>query len=434
MVLKSGIKFFSVVLVIVLLSYVALYGFNQLWGVNIPSVKDSVRLGLDLQGGVYIVYQADTDKPVTAGEMASAVEVIRRRLDAKNYNDANVTSDLANKRLVVEIPAVQDGDEAVREIGQVAKLTFREPDAEGHPIPEGKIILDGQDIKTATALYGLLQEGGNHEDYVQLELKPEGAEKFSDATERLIGKPIAIYLDDSLQSAPFVGSKIPGGTAIISGQFTAETAGSLAALIRSGALPFSLKPIQVEEIGPTLGQKALSVSLSAGAVALLLIMIFMLIYYRLPGIMADIALIAYVIITALVMSFTKITLTLPGIAGLILSMGMAVDANIIIFERIKEEMATGKTSRGAINAGFKRAFSAIFDSNTTTIIAGGVLWWLGTGPIQGFGKVLVIGVIVSMFMALTLTRFLLEQFTGFIPNLGKHGWLYGAVFKGGKAE
>lgn len=385
-----------------------------------------IRQGLDLQGGVYIVYQPKTDKTVTVADMFSAKEVIRKRLDSKGLFDANVTIDNANNRLIVEVPGETNAQKAVADIGRTAKLQFKDSD--------GNVIIEGNDIVDASSEYSgggrTLKKAGW---VVTLKFSPQAATKFADATERVAKLSaqnknyISIYLDDKLLSSPRVSERIDGGSAIIEGaDYTAESTKADAALIRSGALPFSLSPIQVEAIGPTLGQQALTVSIQAGIIAFILVCIFMLLWYRLPGIVADIALVAYVSVIILILSASKITLTLPGIAGIILSVGMAVDANILIFERVKEELRAGKTLRGAVDAGFKRAFKTIVDANITTIIVGVVLFLLGTGPIQGFAVTLTLGVILSFLSAITLTRYLLIQAMG----LGlKHTWLYG--YKGG---
>jgi len=385
-----------------------------------------IRQGLDLKGGVYIVYEPQTDKTVSANDMFSAKEVIRKRLDNKGLFDASVTIDTTNNRLIVEIPGETNAQKAVSDIGQTAKLQFKDSD--------GNVIIQGKDIVDAGSEYvnssNSLKKAGW---VVTLKFSSEAAVKFADATERLSKLAaqnknfISIYLDEKKLNSATVDERIDGDSAIIEGRdYTAESTKADAALIRSGALPFSLNPIQVEAIGPTLGQQALIISLQAGMLAFALVCIFMLIWYRLPGIVADIALVAYVAITILILSASKIALTLPGIAGIILSVGMAVDANILIFERVKEELKAGKTLRGAVDTGFKRAFKTIVDANITTIIVGVILFMLGTGPIQGFAVTLTLGVLLSFFSAITLTRYLLIQMMG----LGlKHTWLYG--YKGG---
>ncbi len=271
-----------------------------------------------------------------------------------------------------------------------------------------------------------------------MKLKKDGATRFAEATGRLIGKPIAIFMDDQLISAPTVQAHITGGEATISigGQNGSEEqkaeAANLAGLIKSGSLPFKLEAKQVNNISPTLGASALSVSLLAFVVAFILICLFMIIYYRLPGFVASIALFLHTILEILFLSWLGITITLPGIAGLILTIGMAVDANVIIFERIKDELRSGKTLHAAIDVGFKRAFSAILDGNVTTLIAAAVLLKFGTGPIQSFAYTLGIGVILSFITAVTATRIMLRTISDL--DLAKHKWLYGVTMRGGKAN
>lgn len=412
-------KFLAVTLVIGILAYIAYIG--------VPIYKTSlgakyVRQGLDLKGGVYIVYEPQTDdKQITKEQMDSAKRVIRKRLDNKGYNEASVTVD-ANNRLIVEIPDEKDPQKAVQDIGKTAKLQFRGPD--------GQVIVEGNDIVDA----GYEKNQNKAGWVVTLKFSGEATKKFAAATESISKLPegqnfISIHLDEMMISSPRVSHKIDSDSAIIEGtDFTSESSKELADLIRSGALPFSLKAVQVDGIGPILGQEALKISIQAGLLAFAIICVFMLFWYRLPGLVAVISLIAYTAVIILILSVLRnyIQLTLPGIAGIILSIGMAVDANIIIFERLKEELRAGKTLRGAVEVGFNRAFKTIFDANITTIIVGAVLWALGTGPIQGFAKVLIIGVVLSFLSAITLTRFLLIQVMG----LGlRQRWLYG--HKGG---
>ncbi|MGE5328714.1 MAG: protein translocase subunit SecD [Deltaproteobacteria bacterium] len=425
-------KLLITAVVIALVGYVAYSGVTLFYD---SKTKQSfsvgskhIRQGLDLKGGVYVVFEPKTDKAVTIDELASTKQVIRKRLDYKGLFDANVTIDSANGRLIVEIPGETDPQKAVAEIGKTAKLQFKDSD--------GKVIIEGNDIVDAQSDYA---GGGNSMQkagwVVKLKFSPQAAVKFAEATERVSKLPspkneIGIYLDDKQLSSPVVEKRIDGGEAIIEGKgYTADSTKEEAAIIRSGALPFSLNSVQLDAIGPTLGQQALKTSLLAGAIAFGLVCLFMLLWYRLPGIVADIALVAHVAVTVLILSALKITLTLPGIAGIILSVGMAVDANILIFERVKEELKSGKTLRGAVDIGFKRAFKTIVDANITTIIVGVVLYMLGTGPIQGFAVTLTLGVLLSFLSAITLTRYLLIQVMG----LGlKHTWLYG--YKGGSVN
>ena len=247
-----------------------------------------------------------------------------------------------------------------------------------------------------------------------MQFTSEGQKKFAEATGNIAARTdgtniMAIVMDNQVISSPSVSSQIDSDSCVISGSFTRDSASELADLINAGQIPFSLKQVELRSVGPQLGADAMRTSLIAGLIGIALVMLFMLIVYRIPGLVASIALCFYMVIEALIFSLVRVNLSLPGIAGIILSIGMAVDANVIIFERIKEEMAAGKTVKSAIDSGFKRAFTAILDSNITTLIACGVLFFLGTGTIVGFATTLGIGVIVSMFTALTITHFLLNR-------------------------
>ncbi len=374
---------------------------------------EHIHLGLDLAGGVSILYEADAENP-TQQEMDTAVALIRQRLDAKNYTEAEAKQE-GSKRIRVEIPGVEDPNKAVEDIGQTAQLKFVDP--------EGNIILTGSQVKDATRQIGQLSPNGPAEAYVQLELTPEGKKAFAEATEKFLKQPIAIQLDETIISAPVVQSVITDGIATITGGFDAKGAEELASLIRAGALPFNLIPLQSNGVGAQLGADALQASLLAGAIGLGLVLLFMIFGYKIPGLAADLALLFYVGLLLILLSVFEVTLTLPGIAGIILSIGMAVDANIIIFARIKEELQAGKTLRAAVDSGFKKALSAILDGNITTLLAAVILWYLGTGPIKGFAQTLVLGIVVSMFTALVVTQIIVKQFV----KIGiKNPKLYGA--------
>lgn len=372
----------------------------------------NIKQGLDLKGGVYIVYEAEKDGAPTAQEMAAAVSMLQQRVDYKGYFDAEVSQE-GDRRIRVEIPGVEDAAAVVEEIGEAAHLTFRAMNDDGTP---GDVLVDGANVSDADKAYQ------NNSIVVTLNFDSEGATAFSNATSNNIGKQIGIYMDDMLISAPTVQNAITNGQAVITGDFSAEEAEDLAAKIRAGSLPFSLTALEYNAVGARLGADSLSTSVKAGAVGVILVLIFMLIRYRVPGLLADIALVGYTAINLVVMSLFGITLTLPGVAGLILGIGMAVDANVIIFERIKEEVNAGKSVKTAIRNGFSKALSAILDGNITTLIACGVLLWLGTGPIKGFAQTLILSIVVSMFTALVVTRILLYTFV----NIGiKSPKLYG---------
>lgn len=424
---KSIAKFTLAVLVIAILAYIAACGLT-IGNYSIPKALDpenGIKRGLDLAGGSVIVFEADTDEDVFEDNMAAVKAVLRSRLDMQGYHEA-VLSQQGDKRVRVEIPSITNPEEAVALLGATAKLTFR--DYEGNVV-----LVGGEDVKNAKAVYEQLDDSGKKGYLVQLELTSGGQKKFAEATARISGLAdgnniIAIYLDEEMISSPRVSETIDSETCVITGDFTQEIATTLAGQIQSGQLPFALKDIELRSVGPQLGEKALDNSLLAGGIGLLLVMLFMLIMYRMCGLIADVALVGYISIVAIILSLFRVNLTLPGIAGVILTIGTAVDANVIIFERIKEELGVGKTLRASVEAGFKRAFSAIVDSNITTLIAAAVLYYFGTGTIKGFAVTLFIGTIVSMFTAIFVTKFLLKQMIGF--NI-KNPKLYSGA-KGGK--
>lgn len=412
---KSITKLVVALVVIVLGAFIALFGFNiQMfgWHISYPSALDAdngIRQGLDLVGGSVITYEAQTETAEDS-EMESVKNVLRKRLDSLGYNEATVSRQ-GDKKVRVEIPAIQDPEEAVQTLGQTAKLTFRDAD--------GNVVLEGTDVTSAAAAFGQVSENGSDQHYVQLHLSSEGVSKFAEATAAAAARQsesknyISIMLDEEEISRPSVQQAINSDTCVISGGFEDATESrELANLINSGNLPFSIEDVELRSVGPTLGERALETSLMAAGIGILLILIFMVVCYRLPGLMADIALIAYIAIVTFIMSWFRINLSLPGIAGIILSVGMAVDANVIIFARMKEELALGKSVRAAVDAGFNRAFVAILDANVTTMIAAVVLYYFGTGQIQGFAITLAIGTVVSMFTAIVVTKFLLRQMVG----------------------
>ena len=439
---RSLVKFAAIILVIAAILYVGIYGLDFSDRVSIPGVTDAdgITQGLDLKGGSVIVYKAQAENP-TDEEMEIVVNIIRRRLDLQNYTEATITRQGVDK-IRVELPDVQDTQKAVETLGSTAQLVFAEsvlvdPTDPMKVIVE-KEVMQGTEVKNAYAEYGQTDDSMSKMAYhIALELTDEGKDKFSEATGRLVGSPIYIVMDNTILSAPTVNQKIDSNTCVITGDFEAEEAKALAANIKSGSLPFSLEQVEVRTVSATLGDEALSNALFAGIIGLILVMLFMIMIYRLMGFMSSIALMAYLGIVLIILANFHVNLTLPGIAGIILSIGMAVDANVVIFERVKEELRLGKTVRSAVDAGFNRALSAVIDSNITTIISAAILWWLGTGTIKGFGITLFIGVVVSMLSAIFVTKFLLKQMIGMnVKNL----WLYGiktkkdaVEMKGGKA-
>ena len=403
-------RFVLLLLAIVLVCSVAVCGVyinddTQLKGIF---EDGTIRLGLDLAGGSVVTFQAVTDDTGDALDtgMNSVYTVMRDRLDNQGLTEAlcYLTGD---DMVTIEIPDVDDPNEAIANYMQTAVLEFRDS--------TGNVHLSGEHVESAVASY-YTTESNTTEICVQLKLTKDGADKFAAVTKTAAanGTTVGIYMDDVLISNPSVSSEyastgITGGEAIISGSFTEfSEAEQLAGNINAGALRYELKVVEQRTVGATLGENSLSTSVIAGAIGALLVIIFMCIYYKLPGVMASISLLAYVGIFGLVLIFTQANLTLAGIAGIVLSVGMAVDANVVIFERMKEEIALGKSAKAAVEGGFKRAFTAILDSNVTTIIACAVLYFLGSGTIKGFATTLFMGVVISLFTALVITRALLK--------------------------
>ncbi len=409
----------NIIILVVLL--IAALGMSALsyFGTD-PSSKTlsagNIKKGLDLSGGVYVVYEANKENP-SSEEMNAALSLLRKRLDSNGWTDGEVSIENGN-RLRVEIPGVENAEEAVAGIGQAGELMFLEA-AESEEGQMLDVVVTGGAITNANVQINDQATNPTDRYQVGIEFDSNGTQQFADATQRNIGKPIYILLDGEIISAPNVNTAITDGRAVITGDFTSggaisqkDGASNLASLIRSGSLPFSLSVLEKESIGATLGEDSLNTSLFAGIIGITLVFLFMLIFYRVCGLAADWALVIYLSAELLVINALDITLTLPGIAGIVLSVGMAVDANVIIFERIKEELAAGRTLRLALENGFSRAFPAIFDSNITTLIACGVLFWLGTGPIKGFAETLALGIVLSMFTALVVTRLILKGLVG----------------------
>lgn len=424
---KNILTAISIVILICIFTYLSVFGLTINGKTYIKSAKD-IKTGLDISGGVSITYQAVNDNnEITADELKTSEAVIRNRLEKINIYDFYVRTDDNTKQIYVEIPAkiedkTVDPLEAVKGLDKTAKIEFKDPD--------GNVLLSGSDIKGAK----YSEEATNStsstlstDPHVVLEFSEEGTKKFAAATEKLVGKTLAIALDGNIITEPTVNSKIDSNTAIITmgkGTYAEKKAEAkeYAMLIDSGALPFTLKVINKEYIGPYIGQKALDISIVAGLVSLALISLFMIIMYRLPGLVSAIALIAYTAIILFIMSLTKISLTLPGIAGLILSIGMAVDANVIIFERFKEELRNNIGYKKAFEKSFKNAMTAIIDGNTTTFIIALLLYLFGIGPVKGFGLILAIGVLVSMFTAVLITKTILKQI---LPIFTSNPFLFG---------
>ena len=357
----------------------------------------SLSLGLDLRGGMYVEYSGKAPEGSTANFdelVEGTMSIIRERLTDKGFTEANVQK-LGSDGIRVEIPDVQD-DTVLDLIGAAAKLEFKNP--------EGEVFMTGDMVKTATYYYS----EGDHQ--IAFTLTDEGSKLFADVTAANVGKTIAIYLDGEQLIAPTVQTAITNGSGVINGMGSAERATSIAAKIQSGALPLELTQQKVDKVSATLGQDAVSSSVRAALIGILLIMVLMIVRYRLNGLIASWALTIYTILLFMLIALFHIQLTLPGLAGVVLGIGMAVDANVIIFERFNEEVRKGRSVKAAVRAGFKNAMSAILDANVTTLIAAIVLLFFGTGSIQGFAKTLLLGVVVSMFTAIMVTRFLMNRF------------------------
>ncbi len=365
-----------------------------------------LRLGLDLRGGVHLVLQAEPGKdgaPVTNEDMDKAKGIIEKRVNEMGLSEPIVQTDIAKKRIIVDLAGVQDPEKAVEVLKTTAKLTFKDP--------QGNVVIEGSDLKDARGGSG--QQGF----VVNLTFTSEGAKKFADVTARSVGQKIGIYLDDKLLQNPTVNGPIPNGQAEITGYSSLEEAANYAVLLRSGSLPVSLSIAEKRSVGASLGVDSLNKSVLAAIYGLAFIVLFMLFLYRLPGLVANLSLILFTMIVLWVLKGFGAVLTLPGIAGMILSIGMAVDLNIIIYERIKEEIRLGKSLRAAVEAGFSRAFITVFDSNITTMFAAATLYFLGTSTIKGFAITLAVGILASLFTAVTFTRWILRLIVGINPRM-----------------
>lgn len=387
---------------------------NFPWGSK-RIIRDlGIKLGLDLQGGTHLVYQADTHAIADANK-AAAVEATRTNIE-KRINLLGVSEPLiqtskvgSDYRIIVELAGVTDINQAINTIGQTAQLEFFEPKfATASSQQDFKPTdLSGKDLKFAQVQFNQGNSNAVGQPVVSLEFNPEGTKKFADITTRNIGKPVAIVLDNNLVTAPTVQTAITDGRAIISGNFTVEAAKNLAIELNAGTLPVPIKIIAQQNVGATLGSESILKSVVAGVIGLIIIALFMVVNYGLKGLLADVALLIYILISLSLIRLIPITLTLAGIAGLILSIGMAVDANILIFERVKEELRWGRPLNSALELGFHRAWNSIRDSNVSSLITASILFWFGSGSVRGFALTLIVGILVSLFTSITVTRSLL---------------------------
>ena len=359
-------------------------------------LDEKINLGLDLQGGSHVILECiDSPNAIVDDDAVNRVlEIIRNRVDQLGVSEP-VIQRQGSKRILVQLPGIDDPETAVDLIGRTALLEFKDE--------EGITLLTGAHLLNAKETFDQFGR-----PIVTIEFDKIGAEEFGRATSSNVGKVLAITLDDNEISAPVVQEPILDGQARITGSFSVDSAKQLALLLRSGALPVKVEILENRSVGPTLGKDSIDKGIKAGLIGLVLILIFMIIYYKKFGIIADFALIICMLLIIGALAGFKATLTLPGIAGMILTIGMAVDANILIFERIKEELKLGKTFRASIDAGFNKAFRTIFDANVTTLIAAIALLYFGTGPIRGFAVTLSIGIVASMFTAIVVTKIILE--------------------------
>ncbi len=380
-----------------------------------------INLGLDLQGGLHVVMEAvnTPEAPVTDDSVNRVKAIIEKRVNETGVKEPIIQRE-GKTRLIVDLAGVKNPNEAIDLIGRTAVLQFKKYD--------GTTVVNGSDLKDAQAAQDP-QRGGY---VVQLQFNAEGAKKFADATSEISSKypygdekrKIAIFLDNKLLQDPNVEGPIPNGQAVITGYSSLDAANKIAVLLRSGALPVKMEKVYTQTVGPSLGADSLASSTKAGIIGVIAILIFMIGFYRVPGLIANVALIAYTIIELGLLAALQATLTLPGIAGILLSIGMAVDSNIIIFERVKEELRGGNSLRRAVEAGFSRAFLTVLDSHITTLIAGIILYYFGTGSVRGFAVTLSIGIIASLFTAITMTRFMLRHLVD--SKLLNNHKLYGA--------
>ena len=396
--MKKSKGIISLILTVVL---IGLLGFTCWKGVGSShsGAAKNITLGLDLAGGVSITYQAKGEKP-TKEEMADTIYKLQKRVE--QYSTEATVYQEGDDRINIEIPGVSDANTVLEELGKPGSLEFQDP--------EGNVVLSGTDVKNASARTQENQTTKNKEYVVALELTEEGTTKFAEATAANVGKQISIIYDGETVSSPKVNEAITGGEAVITGMADYEEAEKLASTIRIGGLKLELEELRSNVVGAQLGEEAISTSLKAGAIGLAIVFLFMCIVYLLPGLAAGLALVIYTGLVVLLLNAFDITLTLPGIAGIILGIGMAVDANVIIFARVREEIAAGISVRSALKNGFKKAMSAIVDGNVTTLIAAIVLGLKGSGSVKGFAQTLALGIVVSMFTALVITRVIVFSF------------------------
>ncbi len=394
---KGYLSLLGILIVLVAGIYACVFGFDE----NAAGSAKAIKQGLDLAGGVSITYEVVGEEEPSPEDMADTIYKLQKRVEV--YSTEALVYQEGSNRINIEIPGVSDANTILEELGKPGSLVFMDVD--------GNVVITGTEIAEAQAATQP-DSMGNSEFVVALTMTEEGTAKFAEATRKAAPNQDIIYIiyDDEIVSAPAVQSEITDGKCVIQGMGSYEEAETLSSIIRIGGLKLQLEELCSKVVGAQLGSKAIETSLKAGAIGMLLVMLLMVVIYRIPGVAATIALVIYIILTILLLNGFEITLTLPGIAGIILSIGMAVDANVIIFSRIGEELATGKTVRSSVKIGFQKARSAILDGNITTLIAAFVLWFMGSGTVKGFAQTLALGIVLSMFTAMLVTKFILNAF------------------------
>lgn len=393
---KSSIVLIVCVAVIAFLCYAGIFGIT-IGSYRLKPFKETIVRGLDLKGGVSATMEVtDKDVKVTQDVLENVKSQLELRVNSMGVAETEAVIQ-GDNRIKIDIPGLYESSDIVDELQKTGELTFKNPD--------GDVLLKGTDVKSASVTTN--SQTGYAE--ISLVMTDEGKKKFADATKTYLNQKITIYMDDDKLVDPTVDAVITDGKAVISGNYTLTKAKNLAALINSGALPVKLKAASVQTVGAQLGSESLPNAVKAGVIGIALVFLFMILYYRIPGAVASVALSLYIFLVLFIYEEIGITLTLPGIAAFLLTIGMAVDANVLIFERIKEELRKGVSIRTSVQRGFENALSSIVDSNITTIIAALVLYFVGTGSVRGFAVTLMIGIICSLFTALVLTKFLMKR-------------------------
>lgn len=403
---RSSIIFILCVVAIFSLAFAGFKGF-EIAGWEFKSFDKVITRGLDLQGGVSVLMEIQ-DENITNEDLEKTRQLLSLRVNKLGVAETIVATE-GERRIRVDIPGEYSSNDIVSSLSKTGNLTFKDS--------EGNVVLTGKDVKEASVML----DNQTGKPVVSLKLNDEGQKKFAEATTNNVGKQISILMDEEVISSPTVQNPITNGEAVITGSTSVDEANNLAGLISSGALPVTVKAVSVKNVGAQLGAEALPNSVKAAVFGIGLIFLFMIIYYRVPGFLSCIALTLYISLVLLIFAEVGTTLTLPGIAGFLLTIGMAIDANVIIFERIKEELGKGLSIKSAVKKGFENALTSIVDSNVTTIIAALVLYFLGTGAVKGFAVTLMIGIAVSMFTALVVTKLLVNLAVdmGLLKSLGQ---------------